>query len=197
MSMRSLEDLERAFDRGLNAWESEIVASHAEKMGKKVVREVKRETKVVTGNLRRRWDSRVEKEDGGVNIIAENLQMSLMPQGRIHLEICAVKGQGKCLYFGKIYRCRHLHVSRQRQTFGQIVFRDREERHTVLVDILVKVEVLTRSENRISHNGNLIRLNHWGLRSGLDRGVGRSVFTGCEPQRHRTHNQYLIFFHLF
>ena len=64
--MKSLEDLERAFDRGLNAWESEIVAAHAKKMGKKVVREVKRETKVVTGNLRRRWDSRVEKEDGGV-----------------------------------------------------------------------------------------------------------------------------------
>lgn len=72
MSMKSLEDLERAFDRGLNAWESGIVTAHAEKMGKKVVREVKRETKVVTGNLRRRWDSRVEKEDDGVNIIIEN-----------------------------------------------------------------------------------------------------------------------------
>ena len=72
MSMKSLEDLERAFDRGLNAWELEIVAAYAEKMGKKVVREVKRETKVVTGNLRRRWDSRVEKEDGGVNIVVEN-----------------------------------------------------------------------------------------------------------------------------
>lgn len=72
MSMKSLEDLERAFDRGLNAWESGIVAAQAEKMGKKVVREVKRETKVVTGNLRRRWDSQVEKEDGGVNIIIKN-----------------------------------------------------------------------------------------------------------------------------
>ena len=72
MSMKSLEDLERAFDRGLNAWESEIVARHAEKMGQKAVREVKRETKVVTGNLRRRWDSRVEKKDGGVDIIIEN-----------------------------------------------------------------------------------------------------------------------------
>ncbi len=72
MSMKSLEDLERAFDRGLNAWESEIVARHAEKMGQKIVREVKRETKVVTGNLRRRWDSRVEKRSGGADIILEN-----------------------------------------------------------------------------------------------------------------------------
>lgn len=72
MSMKSLEDLERAFDIGLNAWQSGIAAARAEKMGKKVVREVKRETKVVTGNLRRRWDSRTEKEDGGVNIIVEN-----------------------------------------------------------------------------------------------------------------------------
>lgn len=72
MSMKSLEDLERAFERGLNAWESEIAAKHAEKMGQKVVREVKRETTVVTGNLRRRWDSRVEKKDGGVDIIIEN-----------------------------------------------------------------------------------------------------------------------------
>ena len=72
MSMRSLEDLERAFDRGLDAWESGIVAEHAEKMGKKIVREVKRETKVVTGNLRRRWDSRVEARSDGADIIIEN-----------------------------------------------------------------------------------------------------------------------------
>lgn len=72
MSMKSLEDLERAFDRGLNAWESEIVAKRAEKMGQKIVREVKRETKVVTGNLRRRWDSRVEGRSDGADIIIEN-----------------------------------------------------------------------------------------------------------------------------
>ena len=35
MSMKSLEDLERAFDRGLNAWESEIVAAHAKKWVRK------------------------------------------------------------------------------------------------------------------------------------------------------------------
>lgn len=72
MSMKSLEDLERAFDQGLNAWEQEIVAEHAEKMGQKIVREVKRETKVVTGNLRRRWDSRAEKRSDGADIILEN-----------------------------------------------------------------------------------------------------------------------------
>ncbi len=72
MSMKSLEDLERAFDRGLNAWESGIVVEHAEKMGKKIVREVKRETKVVTGNLRRRWDERVEARSNGADIIVEN-----------------------------------------------------------------------------------------------------------------------------
>ncbi|MFG6336319.1 MAG: HK97 gp10 family phage protein [Lachnospiraceae bacterium] len=72
MSMKSLEDLERAFDRGLNAWGQEIVVSHAEKMAKKVVREVKRETKVRTGNLRRRWDSRTEKRSDGADIIITN-----------------------------------------------------------------------------------------------------------------------------
>ncbi len=72
MSMKSLEDLERAFDRGLNSWESGIVVEHAEKMGKKIVREVKRETKVVTGNLRRRWDERVEARSNGADIIVEN-----------------------------------------------------------------------------------------------------------------------------
>lgn len=72
MSMNSLEDLERAFDRGLAAWEQDIVAVHAEKMAKKVVREVKRETKVVSGNLRRRWDSRVEKKSDGADIILTN-----------------------------------------------------------------------------------------------------------------------------
>ena len=56
MSMKSLVDLERAFDKGLNVWEQDIVVSHAEQMAQKVVREVKRETKVLTGNLRSRWD---------------------------------------------------------------------------------------------------------------------------------------------
>ena len=72
MSMRSLEDLERAFDRGLNAWDQDIVFSHAEQMAQKVVREVKRETKVLTGNLRRRWAGHAEKRSDGADIILTN-----------------------------------------------------------------------------------------------------------------------------
>lgn len=72
MSMKSLEDLEMAFDRGLNAWEQDIVEAHAKKMAAKVVGEVKRETKVQTGNLRRRWDGRAEKRSDGADIIITN-----------------------------------------------------------------------------------------------------------------------------
>lgn len=72
MSMKSLEDLERAFDRGLDAWQSEIVTAHAKRMGEKIVGEVKRETKVISGNLRRRWDSRVEARSDSADIIVEN-----------------------------------------------------------------------------------------------------------------------------
>lgn len=46
--MRSLEDLERAFERGLNAWESGKVLTVAGRMGQKCVREVKRKTPVIT-----------------------------------------------------------------------------------------------------------------------------------------------------
>lgn len=70
--MKSLEDFERAIERGLNAWEHEIVAEHAEKMGSKIVREVKRETQVVSGNLRRRWDSHAEKRSDGADIMITN-----------------------------------------------------------------------------------------------------------------------------
>lgn len=72
MSMKSLEDLERAFERGLNAWEQDIVAKHAEKMGNKIVREVKRNTPIISGNLRRRWDSRAEKRSDGADIYITN-----------------------------------------------------------------------------------------------------------------------------
>ena len=37
--MKSLEDLEKAFDRGLEAWESDIALKDARKMGQKCVRE--------------------------------------------------------------------------------------------------------------------------------------------------------------
>ena len=63
--MKSLEDLERAFERGLNAWESGIVGQQANRMGSKVVREIKRKTPVDTGNLRRRWRWEVEVTDKG------------------------------------------------------------------------------------------------------------------------------------
>lgn len=72
MSMKSLEDLERAFDRGLAEWEGRIALEHAEKMGAKCIREVKRKTKVKTGNLRRRWSSRAEKGKNDVKIHLEN-----------------------------------------------------------------------------------------------------------------------------
>ena len=70
--MRSLEDLERAFDRGLNAWESGKVLTVAGRMGQKCVREVKRKTPVITGNLRRRWRSSAEKRGNDVVVILEN-----------------------------------------------------------------------------------------------------------------------------
>lgn len=72
MSMKSLEDLERAFDRGLSVWETEIVRKKAAQMGMKCVREVKRKTPVITGNLRRRWTSRVEAQKNDTRIILEN-----------------------------------------------------------------------------------------------------------------------------
>ena len=72
MGMKNLEDLERAFERGLSAWESNILVKNAQKMGQKTVREVKRETPFITGNLRRRWESHVEKKGGDLHIILSN-----------------------------------------------------------------------------------------------------------------------------
>lgn len=66
--MKNLEDLERAFDRGLNAWESGIVMHAAGRMGQKCIREIKRLTPHITGNLRRRWYSTAEKRDGDIII---------------------------------------------------------------------------------------------------------------------------------
>ena len=54
------------------AWESGIVERHAARMGQKIVREVKRGTNVVSGNLRRRWFSHVEKRSQDTNIIISN-----------------------------------------------------------------------------------------------------------------------------
>lgn len=72
MNMKSLEDLERAFDRGLNAWESGNVLKQANRMGQKVVRCIKRKTPVDTGNLRRRWTSDAEKQGNDIVITVSN-----------------------------------------------------------------------------------------------------------------------------
>ncbi len=72
MSMKSLADLERIFERGLNAWESSIAEKQAARMGQKCVREVKRLTKVKTGNLRRKWRSEVKKQNDDLQIMIEN-----------------------------------------------------------------------------------------------------------------------------
>ena len=70
--MKSLEELERAFDRGMRAWEQEIVLPKAHQMRQKVIREVKRETPVDTGNLRRRWSGRTKPGRGDIKIIISN-----------------------------------------------------------------------------------------------------------------------------
>ncbi len=70
--MKSLEDLERTFDRGLNAWEGPIVEKRAKQMGAKCVREIKRQTPVISGNLRRRWRSEIKKQPDDLQIIIEN-----------------------------------------------------------------------------------------------------------------------------
>ena len=70
--MKSLEDLERAFDRGLNAWETEIVIGQARKMGVKAVREIKRKTPHITGNLRRNWKSDAQKDGRDVVVTIQN-----------------------------------------------------------------------------------------------------------------------------
>lgn len=64
--MKSLEDLENAFERGITAWEKEIVDKQAGQMGQKVVREVKQITPVISGNLRRRWFCKVEYKDNQI-----------------------------------------------------------------------------------------------------------------------------------
>lgn len=70
--MKSLEDLEDAFESGLRAWEEEIVKKRAAAMGMKIIREIKMLTKVITGNLRRRWFFTVEVRDGEIVIWISN-----------------------------------------------------------------------------------------------------------------------------
>ncbi len=70
--MRRLEDLDAVFERGINAWENGIVRRHANRMGLKVVKLVKKKTPWKTGNLRRRWRARLERENGKITIWIEN-----------------------------------------------------------------------------------------------------------------------------
>lgn len=70
--MRSLEELEAALDRGLNAWENGIAERHSRRMGLKVAGLVKKKTPVDTGNLRRRWRARTDRERGKIIIWIEN-----------------------------------------------------------------------------------------------------------------------------
>lgn len=70
--MKSLEDMETAFDCGLTAWEAGIVEKHASVMGHKIVREIKRKTPVDTGTLRRRFFFRVEKRGKDLVIVIGN-----------------------------------------------------------------------------------------------------------------------------
>lgn len=70
--MNSIEDMEKAFERGLKAWENTIALKHAKKMGQKIVREVKSLTPVDTGNLRRRWDSKAEVSRDDILIHVQN-----------------------------------------------------------------------------------------------------------------------------
>ena len=70
--MKSLEDMEIAFDCGLRTWEAGTVEKHASVMGHKIVREIKRKTKVVSGNLRRRFFFRVERRGKDTVIVIYN-----------------------------------------------------------------------------------------------------------------------------
>lgn len=67
--MKSLEELEIAFSRGLSAWESEIVEQQAKKIGSKIVREIKRGHPFITGNMRRRWAAEANVSGKGQDVI--------------------------------------------------------------------------------------------------------------------------------
>lgn len=64
--MKSLEDLEKAFEKGLTEWESRIVVKHARIMGNRIVGEIKKLTPVSPsgGNLRRRWFFKANQQTG-------------------------------------------------------------------------------------------------------------------------------------
>lgn len=70
--MRTLEDLERAFERGLRSFEQQIVERNAHRMGEKIVREVARKTPVRYGYLQRNWFEKVEHREGDTEIYVYN-----------------------------------------------------------------------------------------------------------------------------
>lgn len=70
--MKSMVELEAALEMGLSAWENSIVEKHAARMGQRVVKEIKRLTPVKTGNLRRRWVAKVDRENKTIIIRIAN-----------------------------------------------------------------------------------------------------------------------------
>lgn len=70
--MRSLEDLDDAFESGLRVWEEEIVRKRANVIAMKIIREIKRLTPHISGNLKRRWFFKIEERDGELVIWISN-----------------------------------------------------------------------------------------------------------------------------
>lgn len=66
--MKSFEDLEGIFEKGLNAWQEQIFEQEAKKIGMNAIGVIKPLTPVNTDLLRRRWATKVEKENGQVVI---------------------------------------------------------------------------------------------------------------------------------
>lgn len=92
--MKSLEDLEAALECGLTVWETDIVIKNANRMGQKIVREVKRTTPVDTGNLRRRWFCRVDNKKGQLTIWIGNDADYAAPVNNGHRIVRAKKTVG-------------------------------------------------------------------------------------------------------
>ncbi len=66
--MKSFDDLESIFEKGLNAWQEQIFEQEAKKIGMNAVGVIKPLTPVDTGLLRRRWTTKVEKQNTQVVI---------------------------------------------------------------------------------------------------------------------------------
>lgn len=66
--MKNFDDLQKIFEKGLNAWQSEIFEKEAKQIGLRAAGEIKRLTPVDTGLLRRRWTVKVVQVSGAVEI---------------------------------------------------------------------------------------------------------------------------------